>query len=722
MWRIDAQSNFWLSIFELIKKKLRFWIILISVIVLILFTAQVKVVSQSTKTINIARPTWETGWFQAEVVRQLLEEIGYEVDQPQTLENTDFYLNAAKGEVDLWVNGWFPLHRSFWQNEEVSNNLTTVGTPVKEGAIEGYLIDKKTAKKFKIKNIADLQKPEVAKIFDRDGDGKADLIGCNAGWACAEIIEHHLNSYELQKTVEQVQGNYPELMQTTIARYEQGLPVLFYTWVPNWTVGTLIPGKDVVWLEVPFASLPTSQKQLDNQTTITDLFGCNSQACNLGFPPNDIKAVANQEFLQANPDVKKLLELIQIPLEDINTQNSLLLASNYQTEAIHRYARQWINNNRELVDLWLAAARDVQLAVNLSESGEPPSITPVSQVLDEQLNPTKLKVATKRFEPFVNYDGDRYSGFSIDLWDAIAKQLNTEYKLYGVHSVEALLNEVKREAADVAIAGITITAEREQEVDFSHSYYESGLQILVSEKYSSLSQNMWRRIFSVFFRPQLYYGIGIFIFILLIAAHVIWYMERKHNPEFPNKYAHGIWESFWWAAVTVTTVGYGDKTPRKIPGKIFGLIWMCAGYFIFAYFTATVTTSFTLQELQTKIDGPNDLPGKRIATIYGTTAVKYLNENNLESTKYGSKEEAFLALNDNKVDAIVYDAPALNYYASHQGRNKVKVVGSPFQLQDYGIALPIGSPYRKEINSALLKLIEDGTYANIEAKWFGIQK
>ncbi len=721
MFWIDHQFNSRSNILRLIKKKLHFWLILCSITILILLVTQSKVVSQSSKTINMARPTWETGRFQAEVVKQLLEEIDYQVNEPQTLKNEDFYLAAARGDVDFWVNGWFPLHQSFWQNEEIDHNLTIIGTQVKQGAIEGYLIDKKTANKLNIRTIADLQTPKVAKVFDRDNNGKADLIGCNSDWGCAEIINYHLDAYQLNNTVEQVQGNYSGLMQETVSRYQQGEPILFYTWTPNWTLGTLIPKKDVVWLEVPFSSLPENQKQLENQTKITDVKGCNSEPCNLGFAPNNIQAVANRDFLQENPAVKKLLELVQIPLEDINELNALLVTRDYQPKAIKLYASQWIQNNRDLVDLWLAAAYDVKLVSNRQKVVTSTPQPQASQVVETQITPAKLTVATKRFEPLVSYKNSEYVGFSIDLWDAIAQQMNTEYSLYGVESIEALLKEVERNSADVAISGITITAEREETLDFSHPYYESGLQILVSNHDNALSHTIGSRLFSVFFRPQLYYGIIIFILILFIAAHIIWLVERKHNPEFPSRYAQGIWESFWWAAVTVTTVGYGDKTPKKIAGKLFGLLWMCAGYFIFAYFTATVTTNFTLEELRTTINRPQDLVGKQVATVAGTTAVEYLREQNLESIQYDTKEEAYLALADKEVDAVVYDAPTLQYYANHQGKNKVKVVGSPFKLQNYGIALPINSPYRKSINFALLNLMEDGTYNQIKEKWFGTQ-
>ena len=336
-----------------------------------------------------------------------------------------------------------------------------------------------------------------------------------------------------------------------------------------------------------------------------------------------------------------------------------------------------------------------------------------------QAAPPQLKVATKSFEPFVIDEGSEYVGFSIDLWKALAQQMTVEYQLYGVESLADLLNEVKRGAADLAIAGISITSERVAEMDFSHPFYESGLQILVLDTSQGLWATARRQTIAIVTSPQLYYGIGTFVIILLAIAHTIWFSERRHNPEFPESYLQGIWESLWWAAVTVTTVGYGDKTPKKLLGRLVGIFWMCAGYFVFAYFTATMSTIFTLQELQGAINSPQDLQGKRVAAIAISTAAQYLNEQNIKAIQYESKEDAYSALIDQKVDAVVYDAPALQYYASHEGEGQVKVVGSVFQHQNYGIALPIGSPYRKPINSALLKLIENGTYDEIHQRWFG---
>lgn len=665
----------------------------------------------SGETVALARATWDTGWFQTEIFKKLLEELGYVVKEPQTKDNLAFYLAAARGEMDLWANGWFPSHHPFVEDERVRGRVEAIGFEVKAGALQGYLVDKKTADTMGITSLGDLKDPKIAAVFDRNGNGKADLIGCNVGWGCERVVEHHLDAYDLRATVEHIQGDYAPMMDETIDRYHQGDPILFYTWTPNWTVGTLVPGKDVVWIEVPFASLPKEKDNLESQTTIKGVPGCVDDPCEMGFPPNDIRAVANRQFLDKHPDVRRLLELVKIPLKDISRQNARMLHGEDDNQDIRRHALEWITRHRDKIDRWLAAARDLQ----------PAQLPPPSAQRAMAPLPTAeaLRVVTKRFEPFVIYQDKQYTGFSIELWEKIAESLSMQYELYGVNTIAKLLDEVERGAADVAIAGISITVKREQVLDFSHAFFETGLQIMVPESSGSVIGEVVSRIFSVIFSRELLYGVAIFFIVLLIAAHVIWVLERRHNPQFPQDYLQGLWHSIWWAVVTVTTVGYGDKTPKGTIGRLFGLVWILAGYFVFAYFTASVTTTATVQELLGTIDSPRDLFGKQVATVEKSTAADFLAGQGITAVMVENVDKAYPLLESGKVDAIVYDAPVLQHHASRKGKGKVKVVGLLFEEQNYGIALQVQSPYRERINIALLKLVESGVYQEIVDRWFG---
>ena len=307
--------------------------------------------------VRMARATWDTGWFQAEVFKALLEELGYEVREPiEVLDNLPFYFFAAQDDIDFWANGWFPLHDRYTRYQKVSENVEAVGYQVKNGALQGYMVDKATAEELGITNLGDLQDPEIARRFDRDGDGKADLIGCNVGWGCGISVDHHLAEYGLEQFVAHVQGDYSELMKETVAQFQDGQSVLFYTWTPNWTVSEMVPGEDVVWLSVPFSAVPG---EAFPDTSVESIPGCLESPCDLGFRPNDIRVVANKKFLADNNSAAWLFELVDIPMEDIAAQNVLMASGEEKPEDVRRHALEWIEANRALVDPWLEAARVV---------------------------------------------------------------------------------------------------------------------------------------------------------------------------------------------------------------------------------------------------------------------------------------------------------------------------------------------------------------------------
>jgi glycine betaine/proline transport system substrate-binding protein len=307
------------------------------------------------KTVHMAQATWDTGWFHAQIYKQLLEELGYTVEGPTTLDNPPFYQAVAQGDVDLWVNGWFPLHNTYRPTFESGAEI--IGAVAEGGALEGYLVDKASAEKFGISSLEDFKRDDVKAAFDRNGDGKADLVACPPGWGCEVNIEHHLDAYGLREHVNPIKAAYSASMADAVAAYEAGEPIFFYTWTPNWTVNELVPGEDVVWIEVPEVDLPEAMADLEDAATLAGVEGCVADPCTLGFPANDIVPVANSAFIEENPAVRSLLEEVSIPLSDIFAQNAAMNDGAGSTEDIARQAAEWIETHREEVDGWLAEAR-----------------------------------------------------------------------------------------------------------------------------------------------------------------------------------------------------------------------------------------------------------------------------------------------------------------------------------------------------------------------------
>ncbi|MBS7663502.1 glycine betaine/L-proline ABC transporter substrate-binding protein ProX [Pseudomonas lalucatii] len=284
--------------------------------------------------------------FRGEVAMAGLRELGYEVQEPKETEYAAMMLALSYGDADFSVHLWDKLHDNFYQKVGGDDTLVKAGDVI-PGVLQGYLIDKKTAEAHNIKYLTDLKKPEIAKLFDTNGDGKADLTGCNPGWGCELVIDHHMKAYDLEKSVSHNRGSYFALMADTIARYKDGQPILYFTWVPQWIAGVLVEGQDVVWLEVPHTDLP------DGNNSVNTSF----QGKNLGFAVDEVKAVLNKDFAEENPAALKFLSLVQITTDDESAQNLKMQNGENSAKDIERHAAEWVAAHRETFDGWLAASR-----------------------------------------------------------------------------------------------------------------------------------------------------------------------------------------------------------------------------------------------------------------------------------------------------------------------------------------------------------------------------
>jgi glycine betaine/proline transport system substrate-binding protein len=279
--------------------------------------------------VKIARANWDSGYMQAAIYTALIEELGHEVTDPaaSTLSPYSFYPALATGQYDLWANGWFPLHDIYLEGENVTGQevdlpIEPVGWQVDDGATDGLMVDKATADSLGITSMDGVN--ANAGVFDTDGDGKANLFGCNVGWGCETAINGQIADESWGAGVEQISGVYNDLAQGVVAKVAAGEPALFYAWTPNWTNTVLVAGENAVWL----------------QSNV-----------------NDIRAVANTDFLDDNPDIHRLLEVVAIPLGDIAAQNAKMAAGDYSEADIKADADAWIAANRDKVDDWLASAR-----------------------------------------------------------------------------------------------------------------------------------------------------------------------------------------------------------------------------------------------------------------------------------------------------------------------------------------------------------------------------
>jgi len=328
-----------------------------------------------------------------------------------------------------------------------------------------------------------------------------------------------------------------------------------------------------------------------------------------------------------------------------------------------------------------------------------------------------LRVIAAPIAPFVIPNTDPPVGFSIDVWNEVARRMRADFTLRLV-APDDRLPDLERGEADAAIGLIVMTPEDEKRVDFSAPYFDSGLQIMVHPQnegrlISTLLSIPWRAIGELF---------GVALLIVLLLAHVLWLVERRSNPTFRKKYLPAIGEGLWGAMLIIATGEHGDRDTPDVVKRIAVVAMWLLGIVLVAQLTATVTSSQTVARLQSEIRGPGDLPGKTIAATPGTIAGDYLTGLGLPFTAMADPDDGIRRLMRGEVQAVVLSAAVLQYLAAQPANRALEVVGPIFRPYKIAIAVPNGSPLRKAINEALLAMYQDGTYERISAKWFAQSK
>jgi ABC-type amino acid transport substrate-binding protein len=317
--------------------------------------------------------------------------------------------------------------------------------------------------------------------------------------------------------------------------------------------------------------------------------------------------------------------------------------------------------------------------------------------------------------PFVIEEEDgTFSGLTIALWEHVAEEMDINFR-YKELTIEELLSGTADRDLYASAAALTITSEREEIVDFSHPFFVTGLGIAVSYQPAGFLQS-----FKAIFSAEFLWVVLLLLLLLLFWGVLVWIFERKENSEeFGGSAAEGVGSGFWWAAVTMTTVGYGDKSPRTTGGRIIGFIWMFTAIIVISFFTASIASSLTVTQLDTRVSGPADLPFVRVGALQGSATMTYLESENISANTYPTVEAGLKAVENDKIDAFVHDAPIIQYVTQLDFRNKVRVLPNTFNDQYYGIALPLEAEYRNEMNQIILDYIAGDEWRELTNQYLG---
>ncbi|MBC8524872.1 MAG: transporter substrate-binding domain-containing protein [Chlorobium phaeobacteroides] len=328
----------------------------------------------------------------------------------------------------------------------------------------------------------------------------------------------------------------------------------------------------------------------------------------------------------------------------------------------------------------------------------------------------KLIIGTKHSPPFVMKKSDgSWEGISVALWDKIALENGFSYEFREME-LSDILKGVADNELDAGVAAITVTAEREETLDFSQPYYLSRFGIATLEEGVD-----WKNILKVFFSYGFFRIVVLLSLVLLLSGFLVWLFERRKNPEhFGGSPTHGIGSGFWWAAVTMTTVGYGDKSPKTPAGRVVALVWMFASLVMISGFTAAITTTLTVGSLGVSVTNPRDLHAVKTGTVEGSTSMQYLNEEYIAFQHFATIQDALQALQERRVEAVLYDEPIMRYMIASGKFQGIKVIETSFRYEYYAVALPPDSPRTEDINRSLLHYLESENWRSVQFRYLDV--
>ncbi|PVB60474.1 transporter substrate-binding domain-containing protein [Labrenzia sp. 011] len=328
----------------------------------------------------------------------------------------------------------------------------------------------------------------------------------------------------------------------------------------------------------------------------------------------------------------------------------------------------------------------------------------------------KILVGIHESPPFVMIEGDEVSGMAVDLWEYIAGEIGVEYDYLPFETVGQLVDAVAAENVDLAVTNLTITEKRAARFDFTQPWFDAGLRIMASE---TPRVGFWGVVAGL--RDAGYLKAYAWLaFIIVVSTIGMTLFDRKFDTGFPREWTEGIAESFY-SVMSVVTSGKAPKRKNLFGwvGRIWQALWLVCGIAVMAYVTSSVTSVMTSLTLTGTINDVSDLAGRTVAVSEGSSAEEFAHDSIITSISTRNLRASVEALENGWVEAIIGDAPVLEYYLYRNPQAGLKVVGPIFQPEKYGFGLPHGSSLRRAMTIEVVGAHEEGVINDLRKEYFG---
>ncbi|XP_059351464.1 glutamate receptor 1-like isoform X3 [Daphnia carinata] len=345
---------------------------------------------------------------------------------------------------------------------------------------------------------------------------------------------------------------------------------------------------------------------------------------------------------------------------------------------------------------------------------------------------------------------DRFEGYCKDMMDLIAAKLGINYELrkvkdhrYGNENPnvtggwDGIIGELVRRETEVALGAITITSARERVVDFSAPFMELGISIMIKKPMkqkpgflsfmSPLATEVWAAVGAIFL------AVSLVLFSVHRWSKSGWRAIRRSSSikQYVNDFTLG--NSLWFTLGSLLRAG-NVTVPRSISGRMVGAVWWFFTLILISSYTANLAAFLTVERMVTPINSAEDL-ARQTQVEYGTissgTTLDFFKNSKFAVYSrmwefMNSRKHVFVRTYDEGIRrvrqskgkyALLIESPKNDYVNERYPCDTMKV-GRNLDTKGFGVATPLGSPLREQLNLAVLSLKESDDLARLTNKWW----